>query len=48
MRGIAAIPWLVAGWVAPVALALLLITTAVRFTANSLPVYEALFERHGV
>ena len=48
MRGIAANPWRVAGWVAPVALALLLITTAVRFTANSLPVYEALFERHGV
>ena len=48
MRGIAVNPRRAAGWIAPAALALLLITTAVRFTANSLPVYEALFERHGV
>ena len=36
------------GWIAPIALALLLITTNVRITANSLPLYEALFERHSV
>ena len=48
MRGIAANPWRVVGWAAPVALALLLVTSAVRFTANSLPVWEALFERNQV
>lgn len=48
MRGITANPWRVAGWAAPVALSLLLVTSAVRFTANSLPVWEALFERHQV
>ena len=36
------------GWLVPVAIALLLITTTVRFTANSLPLYEALFERNQV
>lgn len=33
---------------AAVALALVLVTSAVRIAANSLPLYEALFERHGV
>jgi integral membrane protein (TIGR01906 family) len=33
---------------APLALMLLLITTNVRFTANSITVYEALFERNNV
>ena len=41
-------PWRIAGWVAPVALGLLLVTTTVRCTAESLPLYEALFERHSV
>lgn len=40
--------WRVVAWVAPVALAVLLITTNVRIVANSVPLYEALFERHGV
>ena len=40
--------WRVAGWVAAAALAVLLIATSVRIAANSLPLYEALFERHGV
>ena len=40
--------WRVVGWIAPVALALLLVTTNVRLAANSLPLYEALFERHSV
>ena len=31
-----------------VALALIFVTTSVRFAANSLPLYEALFDRHGV
>jgi integral membrane protein (TIGR01906 family) len=34
--------------VAPVALGLLLVTTTVRCAAESLPLYEALFERHSV
>lgn len=41
-------PWRVAGWVAAVALGLLLVTTTVRCAAESLPLYEALFERHSV
>ncbi len=41
-------PWRIAGWVAPVALGLLLVTTTVRCAAESLPLYEALFERHSV
>ena len=41
-------PWRIAGWVAPVALGLLLVTTTVRCAADSLPLYEALFERHAV
>lgn len=41
-------PWRIAGWVAPVALGLLLVTTTVRCAADSLPLYEALFERHSV
>ena len=40
--------WRIAGWVAPVALGLLLVTTTVRCAAESLPLYEALFERHSV
>lgn len=41
-------PWRIAGWVAAVALGLLLVTTTVRCAAESLPLYEALFERHSV
>jgi integral membrane protein (TIGR01906 family) len=41
-------PWRIIGWLAPVAIAILLITTSVRFAANSLPLYDALFERHSV
>ena len=41
-------PWRIAGWVAPVALGLLLVTTTVQCAAESLPLYEALFERHSV
>lgn len=41
-------PWRIAGWVAPVALGLLLVTTTVRCAAESLPLYETLFERHAV
>ncbi|MXW30070.1 MAG: DUF1461 domain-containing protein [Chloroflexi bacterium] len=41
-------PWRIAGWVAPVALGLLLVTTTVRCAAESLLLYEALFERHSV
>lgn len=41
-------PWRIAGWVAPIALGLLLVTTTVRCAAESLPLYEALFERHSV
>ena len=41
-------PWRIAGWVAPVALGLLLVTTTVRCSAESLTLYEALFERHSV
>ena len=40
--------WAVVGWLAPVALLLLLVTSNVRFAVGSLPVYEALFDRHGV
>ena len=40
--------WRIVGWLVPVAIALLLITTTVRFTANSLPLFEALFERNQV
>ncbi|MCI0778779.1 MAG: DUF1461 domain-containing protein [Chloroflexi bacterium] len=40
--------WAVVGWLAPVALMLLLVTSNVRFAVGSLPVYDALFERHGV
>ena len=41
-------PWRIVEWVAPVALGLLLVTTTVRCTAESLTLYEALFERHSV
>lgn len=41
-------PWRIAGWAAAVALGLLLVTTTVRCAADSLPLYEALFERHSV
>ena len=40
--------WPVIGWLAPVALMLLLVTTNVRFSANSLYLYEQLFERNHV
>ncbi len=40
--------WRIAGWVATVALGLLMVTTTVRCAAESLPLYEALFERHSV
>lgn len=40
--------WRVIGWTAAAAIAVLLITSTVRFAANSLPLYEALFERNGV
>ena len=40
--------WAVVGWLAPVALMLLLVTSNVRFAAGSLSVYDALFERYGV
>ena len=40
--------WRGVGFLAPVALLLLLITTNVRLVANSVTVYSALFERHGV
>ncbi len=40
--------WAVAGWMAPVALMLLLVTSNVRFAANSITVYEVLFERNHV
>ena len=40
--------WAVVGWLAPVALMLLLVTSNVRFAVGSLPVYEALFDRHSV
>ena len=41
-------PWRIAGWAAAAALGLLLVTTTVRCAAESLPLYEALFERHSV
>lgn len=41
-------PWRILGWVAAVALGLLLVTTTVRCAAESLTLYEALFERHSV
>ena len=40
--------WAALAWLAPVALALLLVTTNVRLTTNSLYVYERLFERNQV
>jgi integral membrane protein (TIGR01906 family) len=40
--------WAVARWLAAIALALLLVTTNVRITANSLWLYEQLFERNEV
>ncbi len=40
--------WAVVGWLAPVALMLLLVTSNVRFAVGSLSVYDALFDRHGV
>jgi len=48
MEGLFKEPWRIAGWVAPIALGLLLVTTTVRCAAESLPLYEALFERHSV
>ena len=41
-------PWRIVAWVAAVALGLLLVTTTVRCAAESLTLYEALFERHSV
>jgi integral membrane protein (TIGR01906 family) len=40
--------WAVIGWVVSVAIALLLVTSAVRISANSLWLYEQLFERNDV
>ncbi len=40
--------WALVGWLAPTALLLLLVTSNVRFAANSLPLYEYLFERNHV
>ena len=40
--------WSILGWLVPVALMLLVITSNTRFVANSLPVYDALFERNNV
>lgn len=40
--------WQAVRVLAALALALVLVTSAVRIAANSLPLYEALFERHGV
>ena len=40
--------WVVVGWLIPVALMLLLVTSNVRFTANSLSLYETLFDRNHV
>ena len=40
--------WAILGWLAPIALMLLLVTTNVRLVTNSLTVYTALFERHDV
>lgn len=40
--------WGIVGWAAAVALVLLLVTTNVRITANSLWLYEQLFERNHV
>lgn len=48
MRWISKEPWRIVGWIAPVALGLLLVTTTVRCSAESLTLYEALFERHSV
>ncbi len=48
VRWMARNEWRVAGWAASLALSLLLIATSVRVAAGSLPLYEALFERHGV
>ena len=40
--------WAVFGWIVSVAVALLLVTSAVRISANSLWLYEQLFERNDV
>ncbi len=40
--------WALAGWLAAIALALLLVTTNVRIAANSLWLYEQLFDRNQV
>ena len=40
--------WGIVGWVAAVAVVLMLVTTNVRFTASSLWLYEQLFERNQV
>ena len=40
--------WAVIGWLAPVALVLLLVTSNVRLAAGSLTLYAALFERNHV
>lgn len=40
--------WHTMRWLAGIALVLVIITTNVRIAANSLPLYEALFERHSV
>jgi integral membrane protein (TIGR01906 family) len=40
--------WVVLGWVVPVAVGLLLVTTNVRVAAGNLALWESLFERHKV
>jgi integral membrane protein (TIGR01906 family) len=40
--------WRLLGVLAPVAVVLVLVTTSVRWATNSLPLYDRLFERHGV
>ena len=40
--------WAVVGWLAPLALMLLLVTSNVRFAVGSVSLYDALFDRHGV
>ena len=40
--------WTIVGWLAAIAVALLIVTTNVRITANSLWLYEQLFDRNQV
>lgn len=40
--------WTIVAWLAPIAIMLVLVTSNVRLAANSLTLYEALFERNNV